>query len=193
MIAIIDFGAGNLRSVKNALDYLKADSRITDNPDEITKAERLILPGDGSFGFMMKELRKKKLIKPIKESIMSGKPFLGICLGLQVLFEESEESPGIKGLGIFKGNVVKFKRGKVPQIGWNRIEPKGKNIFSEGYAYFVNSYYTVPQDQSIIAATTGYYGKFTSAVSYENVTAVQFHPEKSGNFGLEILRKWLQC
>src|SRR3989338_5890863 len=196
MISIIDFGAGNLKSVKNALDCLNADSRITDRPDEIAEAESLILPGDGSFGFMMKELRKKKLIGPIKEFIRSGKPFMGICLGLQVLFEESEESPGVKGLCVFRGKVVKFKKGKVPQIGWNKIESKEKNdkdIFSEGYVYFVNSYYAVPEDQTIVAATSGYYGRFTSAVSFRNVTAVQFHPEKSGYFGLNLLRRWLQC
>ncbi len=196
MISIIDFGAGNLKSVKNALDCLNSGSRITDRPDEIAKAERLILPGNGFFGFMMKELRKKKLINPIKEFISSRKPFLGICLGMQALFEESEESPGVKGLGIFRGKVVKFKKGKVPQIGWNKIAPMKKsdeNIFSEGYVYFVNSYYAAPEDKSIIATTSDYYGSFTSAVSFRNVTAVQFHPEKSGDFGLKLLRKWLQC
>src|SRR3989338_3163770 len=196
MISIIDFGAGNLKSVKSALDCLNAGSRITNRPDEIAKAERLILPGDGSFGFMMKELRKKKLIGPIKDFIRSGKPFLGICLGLQVLFEESEESPGVKGFGVFRGKVVKFKKGKVPQIGWNKTAPKKKsdgNIFSEGYVYFVNSYYAVPEDKTIVAATSDYYGRFTGAVSFRNVTDVQFHPEKSGDFGLKLLRRWLQC
>src|SRR3989344_1289011 len=171
MISIIDFGAVNLKSVKNALDCLNADSRITDRPDEIAKAERLMLPGDGSFGFMMEELRKKKLINPIKDFIRSGKPFLGICLGLQALFEESEESPGVKGLGIFKGKVVKFKKGKVPQIGWNKTLPKKKsygNIFSEGYVYFVNSYYAVPEDQTIVAATSDYYGSFHRPVGFRD-------------------------
>src|SRR3989338_9353033 len=193
MISIIDFGAGNLKSVKNALDCLNADSRITDRPDEIAKAERLILPGDGSFGFMMKELKKKKLIGPIKEFIRSGKPFLGICLGMQALFEESEESPGVKGLGVFRGKVVKFKKGKVPQIGWNKIIPAKGNIFREGYVYFVNSYYAVPEDKSVIVSVADYYGDFASAIECKNVLAMQFHPERSGKCGLDILERWLQC
>jgi len=193
MIAIIDYGAGNLKSVKNALDYFKVDGRITDKTNDILKADKIILPGDGSFGYMMENLQKKGLVGPIKRFIEQGKPFLGICLGLQALFEESEESPGIKGLGIFKGKVVKFRKGKVPQIGWNKIISKKKGIFRNGYVYFVNSYYAVPEDKSIIAALTDYYGEFASAVQCNNVTAVQFHPEKSGDFGTAILRRWLKC
>ncbi len=193
MIAIIDYGAGNLKSVKNALDYLKAGSRITDKPDEILSADRLILPGDGSFGFMMKNLEKKSLLKPIKDFINSNKPFLGICLGLQALFESSEESPGINGLSIFNGKVVKFKKGKVPQIGWNKIIPKNKKLFKNEFMYFVNSYYAVPDDDSIIAAVTDYNGDFVSAIQSKNVTAVQFHPEKSGEAGIELLKRWLEC
>ena len=146
MIAIIDYGAGNLKSVKNALDYLNVGSRITDKASDILKADRLILPGDGSFGYAMKNLKKKNLVKSIKQFIAEGKPFLGICLGLQILFEESEESPEVKGLGVFKGKVVKFRKGKVPQTGWNKIIPKKKNIFKEDFMYFVNSYYVVPKD-----------------------------------------------
>ena len=137
MIAIVDYGAGNLKSVKNALDYLKVDGKITDKPEEIRKADRLILPGDGSFGYMMENLEKKNLINPIKSFIKSGKPFLGICLGLQGLFDESEESPGVKGLSIFKGKVVKFRKGKVPQIGWNKVISKKKSIFKDDFMYFV--------------------------------------------------------
>ena len=203
MIAIIDYGAGNLKSVKNALDYLKVDSVITNKPEDILKADRLILPGDGSFGFMMKNLERKLLIAPIKNFIKSGKPFLGICLGLQGLFEESEESPGIKGLSILKGKVVKFRNGKVPQIGWNKLICKKnvnyiknsfqKRIFYVDYMYFVNSYYVVPKDTSIISALADYNGNFVSAVQYNNITAVQFHPEKSGKAGLELLNRWLKC
>lgn len=193
MIAIIDYGAGNLKSVKNALDYLKVDSRITNKVEDVLKADRLILPGDGSFGYMIKNLQRKSLVKSIKKSINKGKPFLGICLGLQALFEESEESPGIKGLSIFKGKVVKFRKGKVPQIGWNKIIAKKKDIFRDDYVYFVNSYYVVPEDKSIIATLTNYYGEFASAVQCNNITAVQFHPEKSGEFGIGILRRWLRC
>ncbi len=192
MIAIIDYGAGNLLSVKNALDYLGAASQITSSSRDVEKAERIILPGVGSFGYMIESLRKLKLEEPIKKALANGKPFLGICLGFQALFEESEESPGIAGLGIFKGKVVKFRQGKVPQIGWNTIKPK-KSLFEEGFVYFVNSYYPVPEDKEIIAAITDYFGDFTSAIQKDNITAVQFHPEKSGEFGLALLRRWLQC
>lgn len=193
MIAIVDYGAGNLQSVKNALDYLKADSRITDKGSEILQADRVILPGDGSFGYMMKNLEEKNLSSPITEFIERGKPFLGICLGMQGLFESSEESPGIKGLNVLKGTVIKFKKGKVPQIGWNRIIPAKESIFTEGYVYFVNSYYIKQRDNSIVATTTDYFGKFASAIQSNNITAVQFHPEKSGKFGLGLLKKWLEC
>ena len=189
MIAIIDYGAGNLSSVKNALDYLKVESKIVKTAKEIEKSDKIILPGVGSFGFIMKNLRKNKLEEPIKRAIFLGKPFLGICLGLQILFEKSEESPGIKGLSICKGKVVRFREGKVPQIGWNKIDGK----LGKGYVYFVNSYYVIPENKKIIAAKTNYFRSFTSAIQYQNITAVQFHPEKSGKFGLEILKKWLAC
>src|SRR3989339_1873833 len=171
MIAIIDYGAGNLKSVKNVLDYLNLDSIISDNPRDILKADRLILPGDGSFGYMMENLEKKWLVNPIKNFIKSGKPFLGICLGLQGLFEESEESPKVKGLSIFNGKVIKFREGKVPQIGWNKIFPKQNGIFKEDFMYFVNSYYIVPKDKYIIAATTDYNGNFVSVIQSGNITA----------------------
>ena len=193
MIVIIDYGAGNLQSVKNALDYFDVESRITSKAGDILKADRVIFPGDGSFGYVMENLKKKNLIEAIKKFAASGKPFLGICLGLQALFEESEGSSGIKGLGIFKGKVVKFRKGKVPQIGWNKIIPAKKGLFKEGYAYFVNSYYVVPENKSITAAATDYYGEFVSAVQFKNITAMQFHPEKSGDFGMHLLRRWLRC
>lgn len=193
MIAIVDYGAGNLKSVKNALDYLKADTIITEKPEEINKADRLILPGDGSFGYMMEIIEKKGLVNPIKFFIKSGKPCLGICLGLQVLFEESEESPMVKGLSIFRGKVIKFRKGKVPQIGWNKIYPKQNNLFKEDFMYFVNSYHVVPIDSSIIAATTDYNGNFVSAIKSGNIAAMQFHPEKSGKAGIELLQRWLKC
>jgi imidazole glycerol phosphate synthase glutamine amidotransferase subunit len=192
MMAIIDYGVGNLVSVKNTLDYLGVASQITSSAKDIRTAKRIILPGVGSFGFMMKSLRNLKLEEPIKKAIASGKPYLGICLGYQALFEGSEENPGIAGLNIFKGKVVKFNQGKIPQIGWNNIKPK-KSLFKEGFVYFVNSYYPIPENKEIIAATTDYFGNFASAVQDENVTAVQFHPEKSGEFGLALLRRWLQC
>lgn len=190
MIAIIDYGAGNVQSVKNALDYLEVESRITSNPNDIMNAEKVILPGVGAFGDCIDALEKRKLIQPIRDCINSGKPFFGICLGLQLLFEKSEESPGKKGLGIFKGKCVKFRQGKVPQIGWNKI--KSKEI-GEGYVYFVNSYYVIPDENEIIESTSDYYGEFTAAIKKDNVLATQFHPEKSGDFGLQILKRWLKC
>ncbi len=192
MIAIIDYGAGNIRSIKNALDYLGAESKITGKAEDILKADKIVFPGVGSFGDVMKTLKEKNLIESIKTSIEKGKPFLGICIGFQVLFEESEESPKARGLNILKGKVIKFKKGKIPHIGWNKIKVK-KGIFKEGYFYFVNSYHVVPNDKSMIATTTDYYIDFVSAVQYKNITAVQFHPEKSGNIGLETLKEWLKC
>ena len=190
MTAIIDYGAGNANSVKNALDYLGYDSIITSEPDKILSADKLIFPGVGSFGDAMKELKKRKIDAAIKKFIESKKPFLGICIGLQVLFEQSEESPNVKGLGIFKGKVVKFKNGKIPQIGWNKIESR---TIGEGYAYFVNSYYAVPENKTIIESTSDYHGKFTAAIKKGNIFATQFHLEKSGKFGLGILKGWLEC
>ena len=193
MNVIIDYKAGNLLNLKNALDYLGVNSVITDNPKDILKADRLILPGDGSFGYMMENLEKKNLVKPIKEYIKSNKQFLGICLGFQALFEESEESPNVKGLCIFKGKVVKFRKGKVPQIGWNKIISKRKDLFKDGYMYFVNSYYVIPKNNSIVATLTYYNDNFVSSIQSNNVTAIQFHPEKSGKDGIELLKRWLKC
>jgi imidazole glycerol phosphate synthase glutamine amidotransferase subunit len=200
MIVIIDYGSGNLLNLKNALDYLGFDCIISQDPLDIKNASRLILPGVGSFGYMMDSLREKNIEKDIKEFIYSKKPFFGICLGLQALFEESEESNNVKGLSIFKGKVVRFKFGKVPQVGWNNIKinelnknNKIYNLFDEGEAYFVNSYYILPEKKEIISTTTYYGLDFASSISFENITATQFHPEKSGAYGLDILRKWLSC
>lgn len=190
MIAIIDYGSGNINSVKKAFDYLGEDSIITSDSEEILNADKVVFPGVGSFGDVMKELEKRKLDVVIKKAVEMKKPFLGICVGLQVLFEESEESPSVKGLGIFKGKAVKFKQGKIPQIGWNEINSKS---IGNGYVYFVNSYYVVPSDKGIVESTSDYYAKFTAAIKKDNILAVQFHPEKSGKFGLEILKKWLEC
>jgi|TARA_B100001971_G_C18223324_1_gene558681 glutamine amidotransferase len=198
MIAIIDYGAGNLRSVKNALDYLKVDSIITSNPNDIKKAEKLILPGVGSFGDTINSLEEKTLIKTIKEQIKNKKPYLGICLGLQILFEGSEESPDAKGLGIFKGDVKRFKELKVPQIGWNSINIKNKKskllkgIETNSYFYFVHSYYVEPKDKSIILTKTDYGVNFVSGIEKDNIFAVQFHPERSGDIGLKILKNFVE-
>jgi imidazole glycerol-phosphate synthase subunit HisH len=192
MIAIIDYGSGNLKSVKKAFEKIGIDTIITNKKKEIEKANKIVLPGVGSFGFIMKKLKNKDLEKSIKKAIKNGKPYLGICLGMQILFEESEESPGVKGLGILKGKVKKFKKGKVPQIGWNKIIPKNK-IFKNDFFYFVNSFYVIPSNKKIIASTTKYFQNFASAIKYKNITAVQFHPEKSGKAGLKFLDRWIKC
>jgi len=191
MIGIIDYGAGNLKSVKNALDFLRAKSKIISTPQEVENVGGIILPGVGSFGFIMENLRSKGLDVAIMKSISLGKPYFGICLGLQILFEKSEESDGVKGLGVFKGDVVKFTKGKVPQVGWNEISSAREGLLDNGFAYFVNSYYVVPEDASVVLGKTDNFVSFTSAVGKDNIFAVQFHPEKSGEYGLEILRRWV--
>ena len=193
MISIIDYGSGNLESVKKAFDYLGQDAKVTDNPAEIENTDMIVLPGVGSFGFMMQQLKDKGLDKAIVKSVKSGIPFLGICLGMQALFEGSEESPGVNGLSIFKGKCIRFRQGKVPQIGWNNINATKKGIFCDDYFYFVNSYYVIPDDKDIVAAKTDYFTDFVSAVQSNNITAVQFHPEKSGKAGLELIERWLEC
>ena len=162
MIAIIDYGAGNLQSVKNALDYLKVESKITSNAQDIVKAKKIIFPGVGNFGDVMWTLNSKDLVEPILKVIDEGKPFLGICLGMQVLFEKSEESEGVAGLGIFEGAVKKLDVGmKIPQIGWNSINAEKKsdmleNIKNGSYLYFNHSYYVEPEDKRIILMKTVY-------------------------------------
>ena len=195
MIAIIDYGAGNLQSVKKALDFIGAESVITDNPETINACDKILLPGVGSFGDAMDSMTQKGLVETVKENAMSGKPFLGICLGLQLLFEESEESPGVKGLGIFKGKIKKFSPDmglKIPHIGWNSLEIKQKDTLFKGipenaYVYFVHLH---AEDENEIATVTNYGIDFHSAVGKNNVFATQFHPEKSGEVGLQILRNF---
>lgn len=199
MIAIIDYGAGNLHSVKNALDFLGADNIVTGNKEEILNADKVILPGVGAFGDAMKCLEESGLTKTVKAVAESGKPFLGICLGLHLLFEESEESPGVKGLGIFKGKIVKIPDNgslKIPHMGWNNIHITKdskilKNIGSEPYVYFVHSYYVEAEDSSVVSAYTEYGQRLDIAVEQGNVFATQFHPEKSGDTGMEILKNFI--
>lgn len=198
MIAIIDYGAGNLQSVKKAFDFIGAESVITNDPEVILSADKILLPGVGSFGDAMDSMEKNGLVETVKECALSGKPFLGICLGLQLLFEESEESPGVKGLGIFKGKIKKFSSDmglKIPHIGWNSLEIKQndtlfKDIPENAYVYFVHSYYLHAEDENDIATVTNYGIDFHSAVGKNNIFATQFHPEKSGDVGLQILRNF---
>ena len=192
-IIIIDYGAGNLKSAANMLDYLGADYEITDDASKIKKADRIIFPGQGHFAQAADNLKKKGLDEAIKEVCFAGRPFLGICIGLQILFEESEEAPNAKGLGIFKGGVKKFQGVKTPQTGWSRIVPVIENSnIPEGYYYFVNSYYAVPKDKSIISAIGEYGIKYCAAVQKDNITAVQFHPEKSAENGAAFFRNLLK-
>ena len=190
MIGIIDYGAGNIASVRNALSYISQASTLITTPDSIRQADAIVFPGQGSFGSMVDNLEGKSLYRPLREELEAGKPFLGICLGLQLLFDGSDESPGYEGYGLMRGTCTKFTAGKVPQIGWNKIEPELPS-FPEGWAYYVNSYRIESSDCAI--ATSDYHGRFVAAVQNGALTAFQFHPEKSGPYGLSLLRWWISC
>jgi len=197
MITVIDYGMGNLRSIENAFRYLGAKTKITDNPKEIEKAKKLIFPGVGNFRKAIENLKRKKIDSAIKKSIKKGASFLGICLGFQLLFEKSEEAPKVKGLNIIKGKVLKFKKVKIPQIGWNQIEIEKKSKILQGikdysFFYFMHSFYVEPLDKEIIVAKTNYGKVFCSAIESKNIFGVQFHPEKSGEVGLKILKNFVQ-
>ena len=196
MIAIIDYGAGNLHSVKNALDYLGAEAVITGDKDAILSADKVILPGVGAFGEAMASLRENGLCDVIKTVIKNGTPFLGICLGLQLLFEESEESPGVSGLGVFRGKVVKIPDCglKIPHMGWNDITVTKESRILSGnpFVYFVHSYYLTTPDTDIVSAYTEYGQRLDIAVERGNVFATQFHPEKSGEAGMAILKRFIE-
>ena len=200
MIGIIDYDAGNLRSVEKALQYLGKEVIVTRDPKLIRQADKVILPGVGAFGDAMTKLKEYQLDTLIKETADSGKPFLGICLGLQLLFEESEESPGVKGLGILKGKIKRIpeKEGlKVPHIGWNslQLEHNGRlfrNIPENSYVYFVHSYYLEAQDPEIVKASTEYGVHIHASVEKNNLFACQFHPEKSSIAGLQILKNFAE-
>ncbi|MDG1844075.1 MAG: imidazole glycerol phosphate synthase subunit HisH [Nitrospinaceae bacterium] len=206
MIAVIDYGMGNLRSVQKSLEFVGAKVVVTHDPDLILNADSVVLPGVGSFKDCMSNLKELNLIDPIRKFIDGGKPFLGICLGLQVLFEESEEYGPVAGLGILPGKVVKFSRNisetkngqliKVPHMGWNNIEVKKKDPLFENidviapYFYFVHSYYVVPKDKNMVATVTNYGIEFVSGIQYKNIYAFQFHPEKSQTMGLALLERF---
>lgn len=202
MIAIVDYGMGNLRSVHKAFESQGLDSVVTNDQKTILNASGLVLPGVGAFGDCIKNLREYNLIETIKDFIDSGRPYLGICLGYQILFEKSEESPDFKGLCILEGKVVRFKFDrkqnlKVPHMGWNQINIKKQSSMLDGiqnksWFYFVHSYYPVPKDPSIIAITSNYGIEFAAAIEYKNIFASQFHPEKSSDHGLRIIKNFAQ-
>lgn len=199
MITIIDYGMGNLRSVEKAFDKLGAEARVSSAPADIDQSDKVVLPGVGAFGAAMQNLTDAGLTGPILNAIESGKPFLGICLGLQLLFEESLEMGSYKGLGVLRGKVVRFEDKedlRIPHIGWNRLEvrrqpPHLRGVDAQAMVYFVHSYYVVPEDDSIVATVTDHGVGFASAVWKDNVFATQFHPEKSSSVGLGILKNFV--
>ncbi len=207
MIAIIDYGMGNLRSVQKGFERVGRDTVVTRDPKTILSASRVVLPGVGAFPDCMRNLEEYGLIEAVYKSIESGKPFLGICLGLQLLFTESEEFGISKGLDIIKGRVVRFKGPqfetqdpnleilKVPHMGWNSISikhraPALQDMPDSSYVYFVHSFHVVPDDKNVIATTTSYGIEFVSSIWKDNIFASQFHPEKSQTLGLSILKKF---
>lgn len=197
MIAIVDYGMGNLRSVEKGFLKVGVDAKVTDNPEVIKKAGGVVLPGVGAFRDCMRELTNLKLIDAVVDAIKKNKPYLGICLGLQVLFSESEEFGRCRGLDIFRGRVVRFPENelKVPHMGWNEIKIQKNNPILNGiqdktYFYFVHSFYVVPEDNSIISTATDYGLEFASMIWKDNIFAVQFHPEKSQAVGLSFLENF---
>ena len=198
MIAVIDYGGGNIQSVYKALKFIGCECKITCDKNEIINADGAILPGQGCFGDCIDSMRKNGIDEAVKSFIDSGKPFLGICVGLQLLFEGSEENPETVGLGIFNGKIKKIPSGeglKIPHMGWNSInilndEGVFKGIEDNSYVYFVHSYYLDAEDKNIVSAQTEYGVKIDAAVTRGNVTATQFHPEKSGETGLKMLRNF---
>lgn len=198
MIIIIDYGYGNIRSVKRALQKIGYDAKISNEPAELKSATLLILPGQGSFKTASEELEKQKLAPIIKSHIKKNKPFIGICLGFQILFETSEESPLSKGLDLFPGKIKKFSgKQKVPQIGWNQINIEKKNTVAfsktknQAHLYFVHSYFLEKTSSELVATTSTYEQSYISAIETKTLLATQFHPEKSGSIGLNILKTFI--
>jgi imidazole glycerol-phosphate synthase subunit HisH len=213
MIALIDYGISNLRSVQKAFEHLDTEVTLVDTPDQLAQADRLILPGVGAFPAGMKGLQERGLVEPIKQAACDGKPLIGICLGMQLLFESSDEMGETQGLGLLPGRVTKIRMQnagsktqdagsksqpalKIPHMGWNQLDvvrnhPLVHDLASDSYAYFVHSYAVYPEDQTIVLATTDYGGPFASIVGRSKVYGLQFHPEKSQAVGLKLLRNFL--
>ncbi len=197
MITILDYGAGNVRSVINAIESLGETVRVAADGKDILSAEKLVFPGVGAFGNMMRILREKGFVEPLTAYLHANRPFLGICLGLQALFQDSEEAPGVSGLGFIRGSVRRFKIAlSVPHIGWNGIQAKQASLVFQGLSgsekfYFVHSYHVVPRQSSVVLTTTDYGVEFVSGIQTGNVIATQFHPEKSGEAGLRLLKNFL--
>jgi len=200
MLAIIDYQMGNLRSVQKGFEKVGHPATITSDPAVLERASKVVLPGVGAFGDAIAELRRRDLIEPIRAAIDSGKPFLGICLGLQLLFDVGYEGGRFEGLGVLSGECVRFElphEFKVPHMGWNRLlirrpAPLLKGLSERTYCYFVHSYYVVPKDRGVIATETDYGGEFCSMIWRDNVFATQFHPEKSQADGLKMLKNFAE-
>jgi imidazole glycerol-phosphate synthase subunit HisH len=198
MIALIDYGAGNLLSVGKAFRHIGCEISVTSDPEELKAASAAVLPGVGAFGDAMGCLRRSGLTQPVLDFIASGKPFLGICLGMQLLFESSEESPDVPGLGVLRGKILRIPDApglKIPHIGWNSLDLRTKDglcagLESNPYVYFVHSYYLKAEDPGIVSATAEYGVTIDASVRYENIMATQFHPEKSGRTGIAMLRSF---
>lgn len=200
-IAVVDVCSGNLRSVEKALAHVGAAPIVTHDPDVIRRADRVVVPGQGAFGEFVRGLEARGLEPALREALASGKPFLGICLGLQVLFESSEEQGPVRGLGLIPGHVRKFRPTdhalKVPHMGWNQVrrrrnEPLLAGVPDEAFVYFVHSFHVVPTDPSITVLDCDYGGRFTAAIRQDNLFACQFHPEKSQQVGLRILENFVR-
>ena len=195
MIGLLDYGAGNVGSVLKAIEYVGSSAAIVDSSDALARAQKLVLPGQGHFGAVMKGLTERRLLEPLHGFIAEGKPFLGICLGLQILYESSEEAPGAAGLGILRGRVTRFQGVfKVPHVGWSQLEIRQPGRLFHGvengsFVYYCHSYYGPVTDES--SAVTQYGQTFAAGVEANNVWAVQFHPEKSGEVGLQVFRNFL--
>jgi glutamine amidotransferase len=199
-VVIVDYGVGNLRSAQKAFERLGEAAEITSDADRIASAEAVVLPGQGAFGTCMHNLTAAGLVEPVVQAARSGRPFLGICVGMQLLFDESEESPGVKGLGVFGGRVVRFARDaerKVPHMGWNQLRLVRKpaalaDVPDGSWVYFLHSYFPQPADESIVATTTSYGIDFVSSVARDNVYAGVFHPEKSQRVGLALVQGFIR-
>ena len=196
MIAFLDYGAGNVRSVINGIESLGEKVKVVETAEDILSAERLVFPGVGAFGSMMQILNEKKYVEPLQSYLQSGRPFLGICLGLQALFEGSEEAPGVKGLGFIPGMVRRFDINlSVPHIGWNGLNFKQPSRIFTGVRgdekfYFVHSYHVIPTDDGAVLTTTDYEREFVSSIQIGNIIATQFHPEKSHRYGMQLLKNF---
>jgi len=200
-IGVIDYGGGNLRNVLNVLSHLGHDGALVDSADDLERIDRLVFPGVGSFGDCVEDLDRKRLRKPLLEWLKADRPYFGICLGYQVLFEASEESPNAKGLGFFQGKVIRFEDGdglKVPHMGWNEVAPTDRSHYlwkdapDPLFLYFVHSYFPEPETDELVGSRTSYGREFASSIARGNVFASQFHPERSQDAGLTLMRNFLE-